>query len=197
MEKLKQKPAKKEMTDEEYFKDSLCNRSSILSNFENLTIKDKFDLTLISEYKKSFKKSDFEILAELGRGSYSKVLKARHIKEGEIKAIKIMNRDFMEKEGKLYQIHLEADLLHKINHPLIIKCDGMFSSGRKIYLVLEYVENFDLSEFLKINSNLNTFNLLFFIKYFSIIVIIMSVINFLIKLYFIVKLIKIFANLTF
>ena len=148
------KPTKKEMTEEEYFKDSLCNRSSILSNFENLTIKDKFDLTLISEYK-TFKKSDFEILAELGRGSYSKVLKAKYIKEDKLKAIKIMDKDFMEKEDKLYQIYLEADLLYKINHPQIIKCDGMFTSGRKIYLVLDYVENSDLSEFLKINSNLN------------------------------------------
>lgn len=150
------KPLKKEMTEEEYFKDSLCNRSSILSNFDSLTLKEKFDLTLISEYSKNFKKGDFEILAELGRGSYSKVLKARYIKEDKLKAIKIMDRDFMEKEGKLYQVYLEADLLHKINHPLIIKCDGIFSSGRKVYLVLDYVENSDLSEFLKINSKLNT-----------------------------------------
>jgi len=120
-------------------------------------MKDKFDLTLISEYK-TFKKSDFEILAELGRGSYSKVLKANYIAEEKLKAIKVIDRDFMEKEGKLYQVYLEADLLHKINHPLIIKCDGMFSSGRKIYLVLDYVENSDFSEFLKINSNYYIYN---------------------------------------
>lgn len=159
MEKFIKKPAKnnkKEMTEEEYFKDSLCNRSSLLSTFDNLNLKDKFDLTLISEYK-TFKKSDFEILAELGRGSYSKVLKARYIKEDKLKAIKVMDRDFMEKENKLYQVYLEADLLHKINHPLIIKCDGVFSSGRKIYLVLEHVENSDFSEFLKINSKVYLF----------------------------------------
>jgi len=154
MEKIKKKETKKEMTEEEYFKDSLCNRSSVLSTLDNLTLKEKFDLTFTREYK-SFKKSDFEILAELGRGSYSKVLKAKYLNEDKLKAIKIMDKDFMEKENKLYQVYLEADLLHMINHPLIIKCDGIFSSGKKIYLVLEYVENSDLSEFLKINSKLN------------------------------------------
>ena len=67
-----------------------------------------------------------------------------------------MDKDFMEKENKLYQIYLEADLLSKINHDLVIKFDGMFSSGSKINFVLEYIENSDLSEFLKIYSKLNS-----------------------------------------
>jgi serine/threonine protein kinase len=164
MEKFLKNPSnnnKKEMTEEEYFKDSLCNSSYVLSNMENLNLKDKFDLTIISEYK-NFKKNDFEILSELGRGSYSKVLKAKLIKEDKLKAIKIMDRDFMERENKLYQVYLEANLLYKINHPFIIKCEGIFSSGRKIHLVLDYVENSDFSEFLKINSK--TFLTIFFNK---------------------------------
>lgn len=166
MEKIS-KRTRKEMTEEEYFRDSTVMRDSILSNFDNLTIKDKHDLTMtmIGEMKQ-YKKSDFEILAELGRGSYSKVLKAKYIKDNKIKAIKVMDKDFMEKENKLYQVYLEADLLSKINHSLIIKCDGMFLSGKKIYLVLEYAENSDLSTFLKIKSIFYNEKFYFYYYYF-------------------------------
>jgi 3-phosphoinositide dependent protein kinase-1 len=143
---------KKEMTEEEYFRDSL-QKDSIFSNFENLNLREKLSFIIPNENPNEFKKSDFEILSELGRGSYSKVIKAKYLKDEKIKAIKVMDKDFMEKENKLYQIYLEADLLSKMNHDLIIKYDGRFSSGRKTYIVLEYIENSDLSEFLKIFGN--------------------------------------------
>jgi len=143
---------KKEMTEEEYFRDSL-QKDSIFSNFENLNLREKLSFTIPNENPNEFKKSDFEILSELGRGSYSKVIKAKYLKDEKIKAIKVMDKDFMDKENKLYQIYLEADLLSKMNHDLIIKYDGRFSSGRKTYIVLEYIENSDLSEFLKIFGN--------------------------------------------
>ena len=157
MEKSPKKSHKKEMTEDEYFRDSSCQNDSLLSNlnFRNLSLREKLSFSINIEKTNEFKKSDFEILSELGRGSYSKVVKAKYLKDNKIKAIKVMNKDFMEKENKLYQIYLEADLLSKIDHDLVIKFDGMFSSGRKIYFILEYIENSDLSEFLKTYSNFN------------------------------------------
>ena len=50
-----------------------------------------------------FSKKDFEVIELLGKGAYAKVVKALHLKTKEVKAIKIMDRTFMEKEKKLYQ----------------------------------------------------------------------------------------------
>ena len=44
-----------------------------------------------------FKKSDFEILGLLGRGSYAKVVKAKLIENDTIYAIKIIDKTFIEK----------------------------------------------------------------------------------------------------
>ena len=153
MEKIKRISHKKEMTEDEYFRDSLCQNNSLLSNFENLSLREKLSFSITCENPNEFKKSDFEILLDVGICCYSIVLKAKYLKDQKIKAIKVMDKDFMEKENKLYQIYLEADLLTKMNHDLIIKFDGRFSSGRNTYLVLEHIENSDLSEFLKIFSN--------------------------------------------
>ena len=79
MEKNQKKSHKKEMTEEEYFQDSY-QKDSILSNFENLSFREKLSFSIIFENTNEFKKSDFEILSELGRGSYSKVLKGEILK---------------------------------------------------------------------------------------------------------------------
>lgn len=44
-----------------------------------------------------FKKSDFEIIETIGTGSYSKVVKAKLIKDNSLYAIKILNKSFMIK----------------------------------------------------------------------------------------------------
>ena len=161
MEKIYRKVSQKEMTEEEYFKQSFCRDSSI-KNFDDLSLIEKLSLNITDNSKKIyFKKSDFEMLSEIGRGAYSKVYKARYLKDDSIKAIKIIEKDFMEKENKIYQVYLETEILTKINHPLIIKCYGLFTSGNKLYIVLEYIKNTDLSEFLKIHSKI-FFNKIFF-----------------------------------
>ena len=50
---------KKEMTEEEYFRDSL-QKDSIFSNFENLNLREKLSFIIPNENPNEFKKSDFE-----------------------------------------------------------------------------------------------------------------------------------------
>ena len=46
---------------------------------------------------KSFTKTDFEVIELLGKGAYAKVVKALHIQTKEVKAIKIIDRCFIER----------------------------------------------------------------------------------------------------
>ena len=81
MENSKKKIShKKEMTEDEYFRDS-CQKDSILSNFSNLSLRQKLSFTNNNDNLCEYKKSDFEILSELGRGAYAKVLKAKYLKD--------------------------------------------------------------------------------------------------------------------
>lgn len=44
-----------------------------------------------------YSKNDFEVLGLLGKGAYAKVVKARCLKDDKIYAIKILDREFIER----------------------------------------------------------------------------------------------------
>jgi len=47
--------------------------------------------------KNIYSKNDFEVLELLGKGAYAKVVKAKCLRENTIKAIKIIDKHFMER----------------------------------------------------------------------------------------------------
>lgn len=65
-----------------------------------------------SSYKKIPKVKDYELLEKIGKGSFSKVFKARHCKTGEYVAIKRINKDSLEKKlGANYKDILQRELM--------------------------------------------------------------------------------------
>jgi hypothetical protein len=98
--------------------------------------------------KNLFAPNDFIVISTIGNGAYSKVIKVQHKKTGDIFAVKIFEKAFMYKENKFYQIYVENDLLNMCNHPNIVKIYGAYESDEMVYLVLEYCNKGDLSEFI-------------------------------------------------
>ena len=83
-------PSRSPTNEEDYFRGSTSNENE--SEFQ---IKLKTNLPFYSKNK--FTKNDFEILGLLGRGAYARVVKARLIKNDAIYAIKIIEKEFIEK----------------------------------------------------------------------------------------------------
>lgn len=141
--------------EENFFRSSSVDyfRGSNISNnlsLENQTILIDQKKNLIS--KNIYNPEDFKTICTIGSGAYSKVVKARHIKTKEIYAIKIIDKHFMEKEKKYYQIHLENELLNMCDCPNIIKVYGAYEDDFYIYLVLEYCGKGDLGNFISKNG---------------------------------------------
>lgn len=92
--------------------------------------------------------NSYEIIKELGRGEHGKVKLARHLENGELVAIKIVDRQgrsraFRPSEPSHEEkIRREIAIMKKTNHPNVVKLIEVLDdeSSRKIYLVLEYVE---------------------------------------------------------
>jgi hypothetical protein len=105
--------------------------------------------------KISFKPSDFKMSSTIGKGGYSKVMKAKFKKTEEEYAIKIIEKNFMQKEKKFYQIFAENDILNMCNHTNIIKLFGSYEDEDHVYLVLELCKNGDLSDLISKFGNLN------------------------------------------
>ena len=118
---------------------------------------DKLEKQKILSNGKKFCLSDFEVLKELGSGAYAKVYLANHIKENRQYALKTISKYSICKENKLYQIHLETDLMLMLDNPFIAKLYGAFEENNKLILVMDLYQNGDLFDFISANSKILNF----------------------------------------
>lgn len=96
-------------------------------------------------YMETLTPDHFEILAEIGQGSFGQVVKAKKIDSNDIFAIKIVEKAHLKRENKVKQAHVEKNLLLKLrSHPGIIKLHYTFQDTQCLYFVLELCENGDL-----------------------------------------------------
>ncbi|XP_058195666.1 probable serine/threonine-protein kinase At1g54610 [Rhododendron vialii] len=87
----------------------------------------------------------FEKLDKIGQGTYSNVYKARDLITGKIVALKKVRCDNLEPESLKFMAR-EIIILRKLDHPNVIKLEGLVTSrmSSSLYLVFEYMEH-DLS----------------------------------------------------
>ncbi|CAI9109759.1 OLC1v1009654C1 [Oldenlandia corymbosa var. corymbosa] len=87
----------------------------------------------------------FERLEKIGQGTYSSVYRARDVETGKMVALKKVRFDNFQPESVRFMAR-EIMILRKLNHPNIMKLEGIITSrlSTSIYLVFEYMEH-DLS----------------------------------------------------
>uniref|UniRef100_A0A0D3HK07 [RNA-polymerase]-subunit kinase n=1 Tax=Oryza barthii TaxID=65489 RepID=A0A0D3HK07_9ORYZ len=84
----------------------------------------------------------FEKLGKIGEGTYSSVYKARDLKTGKIVALKKVRFVNLDPESVRFMAR-EILVLRKLNHPNVIKLEGIIASpvSTSLYLVFEYMEH--------------------------------------------------------
>ncbi|KAJ0230834.1 hypothetical protein HA466_0303840 [Hirschfeldia incana] len=87
----------------------------------------------------------FQNLEKIGQGTYSSVFRAREVETGRTVALKKVKFDSLQPESIRFMAR-EILILRKLNHPNIMKLEGIVTSraSSSIYLVFEYMEH-DLS----------------------------------------------------
>ena len=100
---------------------------------------------------------DFEFLQLLGKGSFGKVLKVSSLINHKIYAMKILNlenqnqgNDGLSQEQKEEYFTSKIELLKKLNHPNIVKYYKSFREDDKLYIIMEYFDNGDLNDYIKV-----------------------------------------------
>lgn len=91
----------------------------------------------------------YKVLGSLGNGAYGEVMLAEKKEGGQIVAIKKLEKEFMEKEKKMYQVLNERTIMAELSHPGIPKLYSFFQSPKWFYFVMEYLSGGDFSEFIK------------------------------------------------
>ncbi|XP_073026354.1 probable serine/threonine-protein kinase At1g54610 [Primulina eburnea] len=84
----------------------------------------------------------FEKLDKIGQGTYSNVYRARDLDAGKVVALKKVRFDNLEPESVRFMAR-EIHILRRLNHPNIIKLEGLVTSRMScsLYLVFEYMEH--------------------------------------------------------
>ena len=82
--------------------------------------------------------NDFTLLKVIGKGSYGKVMLVRKIDTGEMLAIKMLKKDYIERRNQIFHTKTERNVLARVNHPFIVKLKYAFQNPKKLYFVLEF-----------------------------------------------------------
>eukprot|EP01065_Artemidia_motanka_P044407 TRINITY_DN6313_c1_g2_i1.p1 TRINITY_DN6313_c1_g2~~TRINITY_DN6313_c1_g2_i1.p1 ORF type:complete len:615 (+),score=137.99 TRINITY_DN6313_c1_g2_i1:190-2034(+) len=85
----------------------------------------------------------YELVGELGKGSYGVVSKAKHRISGEEFAVKQINKKAAGSKG-LSSVFSEVEILSVLHHPSIVHLEETFEDSQNLWLVLEYVAGGEL-----------------------------------------------------
>uniref|UniRef100_A0ACD5W959 Uncharacterized protein n=1 Tax=Avena sativa TaxID=4498 RepID=A0ACD5W959_AVESA len=82
----------------------------------------------------------FEKISKVGQGTYSSVYKARDLNTGKVVALKKVRFVNTDPESVRFMAR-EISILRKLNHPNVIKLEGIVISPECLYLAFEYMEH--------------------------------------------------------
>ncbi|KAF8021387.1 hypothetical protein BT93_G1735 [Corymbia citriodora subsp. variegata] len=78
----------------------------------------------------------YDVLSELGKGSYGAVYKARDRRTSELVAIKVIS--LCEGEEGYEEIRGEIEMLQQCNHPNVVRYLGSYQGEEYLWIVMEY-----------------------------------------------------------
>lgn len=91
----------------------------------------------------------YEIFGLIGRGGMGDVYKARHRKMERTVALKVINRQLVQKAEAVERFHREVKAAAQLSHPNIVTAHDADQAGDFHFMVMEYVGGVDLSQTVK------------------------------------------------
>lgn len=93
---------------------------------------------------------DYLLREKLGQGAQSSVFLAEHSKTGQKFAIKCQSKTYLsESERFKKQLNSEIGIMFNIKHPNVMRLHDLMESQNNYYLVLDYCNQGDFSQFMK------------------------------------------------
>ncbi|XP_054618237.1 serine/threonine-protein kinase Sgk1 isoform X2 [Dunckerocampus dactyliophorus] len=93
----------------------------------------------------SAKPSDFHFLKVIGKGSFGKVLLARHRADDQFYAVKVLQKKAILKKKEEKHIMSERNVLLKnVKHPFLVGLHYSFQTADKLYFILDYINGGEL-----------------------------------------------------
>ncbi|KAG6547084.1 hypothetical protein Mapa_011335 [Marchantia paleacea] len=92
----------------------------------------------------------YDLLNELGKGSYGAVYKARDLRTSELVAIKVIS--LCEGEEGYEEIRGEIEMLQQCNHPNVVRYLGSYQGEDYLWIVMEYCGGGSVADLMSITD---------------------------------------------
>ncbi|KAL3677516.1 hypothetical protein R1sor_027464 [Riccia sorocarpa] len=92
----------------------------------------------------------YDLLNELGKGSYGAVYKARDLRTSELVAIKVIS--LCEGEEGYEEIRGEIEMLQQCNHPNVVRYFGSYQGEDYLWIVMEYCGGGSVADIMSITD---------------------------------------------
>ena len=86
----------------------------------------------------------FELLKQLGRGTFGKVFLAKLKATGDLYAIKVIRKDVLLEYDQVQSTLLEKDVMLAADHPFLNGMEFLFTSETRLYFVMPFVQGGEL-----------------------------------------------------
>ncbi|EAX85140.1 CAMK family protein kinase [Trichomonas vaginalis G3] len=93
-----------------------------------------------------YKIKSYSILETIGKGTYAKVVRAFNEKTSSYVAIKIINRQEVQKMNMMRYLESEIRLLQILSHSSLPKIHEIIYTEKEIFIVMEYFPNGNMAE---------------------------------------------------
>ncbi|KAG5684317.1 hypothetical protein PVAND_013552 [Polypedilum vanderplanki] len=95
----------------------------------------------------------YRLLKTIGKGNFARVMLARHILTSNEVAIKIIDKTQLN-PNSLEKLFREVAIMKLLQHPNIVKLYEVIETDKTLYLVMEYVNNGEVFEYLVKNGRM-------------------------------------------
>lgn len=95
----------------------------------------------------------YEQLNIIGTGSFGKVVLCKQKETGKYYALKILKKYEILKLKQVDHIVSEIKILSLVNHPFLIKLEGIAQCSKYVYIMLNFVQGGELFTYLRSVGN--------------------------------------------
>ena len=96
---------------------------------------------------------NYRLLKTIGKGNFARVMLAKHMPTNSEVAIKIIDKTQLN-ANSLEKLFREVSIMKLLNHPSIVKLYEVIETEKTLYLVMEYVNNGEVFEYLVKNGRM-------------------------------------------
>lgn len=116
----------------------------------------KYQLTRVIQGKaKSLHLGNYTVLDKIGQGGMGLVVKAKHRVMQRIVAIKVLSASTVKSPDAVKRFHREVEAAARLNHPHIVAAFDADQSNGTHFLVMEYVDGYDLAALIRMQGTLS------------------------------------------